>query len=667
MDPLTQLPSQLTGPHAETALVAHPRRVRRILCAVPLRPALGGEVARVLRARSHLAPAQLRALWGFELNTLRCRAQELAPATRSSLVAAPQHVRQVLQAASPSGVHVSLLQQYLSLISFPNADYVISGLLEGFPITGNIPVPPYAPPAAVRFPSVSVHDLRTKAPALRSQLTSKQLRLLREAQLGGQDAQNLQHLWDQTLIDIKLGRMSPLSPAATHPERLGTRRFGVTQRTASGQLKLRSIDDFAESLVNWTTSVRRRISMARITELVESARLLLAAFPSHSINILKSDFKAAYRSVPIHSSDLEFADVLVTDPVSRGVFASTQLCMPFGAVGAVYSWDWVSEAIVSILRSVFLLPVLKYVDDLFFAELSCLAEQSRDLLVEVVGLFGFVLSPDKTPRPSRIQDVLGVRVALHGLCAILAVDSGKVTFWLSELQALISDGSVTSEAARRLAGRLAFGCSAVWGRFPRARLSSLFRLAHGAFVDRIKLSKDLVWWQSFLHTTNSATVHLGVRELPLALLYTDAAGSGGIGAVLLQATSALWFAGNTSAAKPFLIKRSTQINAYELFTILVAVTHWEKSLCGQRLVFLVDNSVALWSLRNGTSSVADLGAISHAIWRKLARLGIEPLAFWVPSKLNVADAPSRGSAPLMGTQEHMRIDLTQLARDCLGT
>ena len=58
-----------------------------------------------------------------------------------------------------------MLQKYLSLVSFPNAEYVIAGLLEGFPITGDIPVPSYAPPAAIRFPSVSAHDLRAKAPA----------------------------------------------------------------------------------------------------------------------------------------------------------------------------------------------------------------------------------------------------------------------------------------------------------------------------------------------------------------------------------------------------------------------------------------------------------------------------------------------------------------------
>ena len=375
-------------------------------------------------------------------------------------------------------MHVALLAEYLKAVNFPQAEYVISGLLSGFPVLGDIPVVPQAPPCSVRSQSISCEELLHRAPSLRSALISKQLTMLSRAQEGSEESRILRELFQQALEDIRLGRMSPLVPATARPDVLGTRRFGVSQRSAKGILKVRSIDDFAESLVNFTTSVRRRISMARVSQLVSSAIALRSQRPDDCLHVLKSDFRAAYRSVPIRSEDIQATDVLVVDPDSRQVFATTQYAMPFGAVGAVYSWDWVSESLVAIIRASFLIPALRYVDDLFFAELACVSSETRELLIEIVTLLGFVLAPDKTPQAASAQDILGVQVVLRGLSAILAVDSGKVNFWLAELDTLASRGLATSSEARRIAGRLSFGCSAVWGRFPRSRLSLLFKLAN---------------------------------------------------------------------------------------------------------------------------------------------------------------------------------------------
>ena len=120
----------------------------------------------------------------------------------------------------------------------------------------------------------------------------------------------MQELFDQTLEDIRLGRMTPLVPAAAR-DVLGTRRFGVSQVSAKGATKLRRIDDFAESLVNETTSVEQRISMAKVSELLGIAAKLREASPHEELVILKSDFRSAYRSVPIMEEHLEFSDVLV--------------------------------------------------------------------------------------------------------------------------------------------------------------------------------------------------------------------------------------------------------------------------------------------------------------------------------------------------------------------
>eukprot|EP00972_Heterocapsa_arctica_P018224 2692084-Heterocapsa_arctica.AAC.1 len=66
-----------------------------------------------------------------------------------------------------------------------------------------------------------------------------------------------------------------------------------------GAPKFRCVDDFAQSLINSTVTVGRRIRMGTISDLVVSLRRLRRAHPADALHVLRSDFKAAYRSCPI--------------------------------------------------------------------------------------------------------------------------------------------------------------------------------------------------------------------------------------------------------------------------------------------------------------------------------------------------------------------------------
>ena len=175
----------------------------------------------------------------------------------------------------------------------------------------------------------------------------------------------------------------------------------------------------AQSKINDACSVQSRIRMGSVQDLVTTAEVLHKAFPKLPLHILKSDFKAAYRSCPIRHSHLKYANILVRDPGSGTVKVSQQFAMPFGAVAAVYAWDRLGEAFVAILRHHFLLPVSRYVDDLFLMALAKGSREVRKLLLEVVALFGATLSPEKTPPPSVEQVILGIRaVYSHGLITL---------------------------------------------------------------------------------------------------------------------------------------------------------------------------------------------------------------------------------------------------------
>ena len=68
-------------------------------------------------------------------------------------------------------------------------------------------------------------------------------------------------IFEQTVEQVNLQRMTSFEPASTDTTNLLTRRFGVLQFTSSGELKVRCVDKLAESMVNDTTDILRAIRM----------------------------------------------------------------------------------------------------------------------------------------------------------------------------------------------------------------------------------------------------------------------------------------------------------------------------------------------------------------------------------------------------------------------
>jgi hypothetical protein len=334
--------------------------------------------------------------------------------------------------------------------------------------------------------------------------------------------------------------------------------------------------------------------------------------------------------------------------------------MPFGAVGAVYAWDRVGAAVSAILRDWFLVPVVRYVDDLFWAEVDESAESCRELVLEVVSLLGFTLEPSKTPLPSRSLDILGVTVSLDfsqgGIVISSVPDSAKVAFWLSDIRECLQSGNLPLCLACQLVGRLSFAAWAVWGQVARTKLRYLYSfLLSGAGPLPSPIREALVWWELRLQVLLPRTVRTRPLHSPIILVYTDAEGSGGLGAVFAGIKPFEWFeAQSSSAFIASLLPRKTQIFALETVTVLLAVTVWVRRLSGCRVVFFVDNTSSLGCLRKGSSTSADVHAIVTLFWDFVAKHHVEAHFRWVPSKLNLSDRPSRGKAPIVGVKVPFR-------------
>ena len=96
-------------------------------------------------------------------------------------------------------------------------------------------------------------------------------------------------------------------------------------------------------------------------------------------------------------------------------------------------------------------------------------------------------------------------------------------------------------------------------------------------------------------------------QLPATVMYTDAEGTGGIGALAWPSHggtfSCRWTLGLAPTMHP--CRRKTQMQAYEAVTVSLALHLWSWSLTHFRLVVLIDSRVALGSLFKRRSKALD--------------------------------------------------------------
>ena len=78
------------------------------------------------------------------------------------------------------------------------------------------------------------------------------------------------------------------------------------------------------------------------------------------------------------------------------------------------------------------------------------------------------------------------------------------------------------------------------------------------------------------------------------------------------------------------------------------------------IVAFCDNAAITAATSMGTSSAADLRRLVEGLWQRLDASGTNLLVHFVPSRLNPADAPSRGRGSALGVRWRMRMSGTWL-------
>ena len=105
----------------------------------------------------------------------------------------------------------------------------------------------------------------------------------------------------------------------------------------------------------------------------------------HVVSLFKADIDAAFRRIPIRTSDLwacaivyllagQAGALALCDCVSVGplqyvqAWVSTHRSCPFGALSAVHAWERVGALVAHVARKTLKLMLCRYVDDYFGCE-----------------------------------------------------------------------------------------------------------------------------------------------------------------------------------------------------------------------------------------------------------------------------------------------------------
>ena len=459
------------------------------------------------------------------------------------------------------------------------------------------------------------------------------------------------------------GKATPVSVGHAAANGIVTPRFpadeGVKVKNGIPRRKVRCIDDFTASLINAATAVGESIHHDTLDVL--AALLHYFGGSGQRIRFRKDDFVGAYKTLPLRADDLDLAFAVWRDAHGQ-MRALRLLCCPFGAVSSVHAWHRVGAAVQCILANLFAVVYARYVDDLFSLDAvedgitdsaSCFigpTGTARLARFVIQDLLGWDLDEEKRVTDARTFVALGVEVSFEDDSGTLVFRVGeeRASKWQATICYFLRAGEMLPSEARKLAGKLSWGGSVVFGRGARAYLAPLFFHACGGkrWLSR-RLRAALAWWLRFLAAIPERRIPATPLPTLVITLFADATGGGRLAWVAAYGDTKLFAKSDVPLTlRRWVHYRKQQISTWELVAALCALWSFlgSSSRVGSsrlQINLFIDSNVALGTLLRGTSRQTDLNELVTDIWFQAASRATLLLAWRVPSKLNVADAPTR--------------------------
>ena len=374
----------------------------------------------------------------------------------------------------------------------------------------------------------------------------------------------------------------------------------------------------------------------------------------------KSDFRAAFKTLPPSESQQWLCWTLIFNPVEGKLQVAPLYSQVFGSVGAVVAWYRTATALQAIMDRLFHLNVFIYVDDCFWTCPDFEAQGSmpttrwqQEVFHEVAsGLLGWELDPAKSETGTTVT-LLGLSISMEATRSEWRLDTRKAEEWSKDIARILRDTALFPSEAAKLAGRLAFLNSQIFNKLGRSLLRPIIwrQLQEcGTISLTARLRWSLRWFERVLQERLCRTIRFNrpISE-KRAIIYSDAEGDGNIAGVLILGSSMFFYMTRIpSAVRKRLRHRRTNIIAFELIAAILSILVFVSKVDSEVNVHhYIDSTPALSCIVRGFSKQNDLLAYTGMLWFEAASTLSSYYACYVRSKSNLADAPSRGCTALM--------------------
>ncbi|CAD7935937.1 unnamed protein product [Amoebophrya sp. A120] len=439
------------------------------------------------------------------------------------------------------------------------------------------------------------------------------------------------------------------------------RRFIVEQPKPDGTVKKRPCDDGRRGLCNEATSIHTPICLPGIDDLVSdlerlTRRILDKEGDAADVRLASwiADHSDAYKRL-LAAQDVPVY-IAAVSPCDGSLYLWRATTLVFGESGAVLGYGSYSSMTTCLVRRILGCPTRAYVDDYLGVHRYLDDSMLDDVLEFLRDILGQAFNYEKTQR-GVVVIWLGVRISLEAFAVTLDIGDFQRKRLRDSIATALAADELAPEPAGKMAGRLSWCSSVAFGRNGRAYLPPIYARQHsqrqtvGRWPLGKRLREALQWWAGTMSSAFSRTKSLMPASRRPLVLYTDASGLYGVGAVLLdQDTQRFkWFSFHYAELMPVVRALfpdfTEEIEYWETFTFLLAAIMWRDDLRGRQTFVFIDNECSQASTTKGWSESEKCNGLIALIWRHLLAIDAEAWVERVASDDNCADPPSRGISP----------------------
>ena len=444
--------------------------------------------------------------------------------------------------------------------------------------------------------------------------------------------------------------------------------FGIYEKHAGSDWKVRVINNFRSNTVNQYAWMPSKMRYDGFGDVHHASRILKETWPQ-GLTLGKADFKSAFKTLPPNKAHKWLCWSLVYN-TDIGDFVAVPIhSQAFGSLGAVVAWFRTVKMIQALMQNLLGLVLFSYVDDCFWITpaYNGIEEPGAhwfSLVFEylVTDLLGWKLDPEKSKVGAAIT-LLGLDVEMGKDASCWSLGNEKAKEWIQEMKGILEANWLAPAAASKLCGKLGFLNAHIFNRLGRCLLRPIiWRQIQtvGSYTLTSRLRFSLIWFIQVLSLELRKSIPYAPRELEdTAILYSDAESTGYVACVLWSQKVRLCFHGSISTRlRQLLIPRATQIIPFELIAACAALLQWQE--LGMEKVGIrhfVDSKPARGIVVKGCSKQADLNSITGMLWYMAGKSLQDYWCDYVPSKLNLADDPSRRRFAVMKQLGFKLIDL----------